>query len=65
MGLSFRKTINLGKHVKMNLRKKGVSASVKVGNVTYNTKRGISANLGNGFTYRSNKKSEEKIVIVR
>ena len=45
MGLSFRKTINLGKHVKVNLSKTGVSASVKVGNVTYNTKRGISANL--------------------
>ena len=41
MGLSFRKTINLGKHVKLNIGKKGVSTSVKVGNVTYNTKMGI------------------------
>lgn len=60
MGLSFRKTINLGKHVKVNLSKTGVSASVKVGNVTYNTKRGISANLGNGVIYRSNKKYKKK-----
>ena len=60
MGLSFRKTINLGKHVKVNIGKKGVSTSVKVGNVTYNTKRGISANLGNGFTYRVSKKSNKK-----
>lgn len=60
MGLSFRKTINLGKHVKVNLSKTGVSASVKVGNVTYNTKRGISANLGKGVTYRSNKKYKKK-----
>lgn len=60
MGLSFRKTINLGKHVKINLSKKGVSTSVKVGNITYNTKRGVSANLGNGVTYRVNKKAKKK-----
>ena len=51
MGLRVRKSIKLGKHVKLNVSKSGVSTSVKVGNVTHNSKRGTTVNLGHGVSY--------------
>lgn len=51
MGLRVRKSIKLGKHVKLNVGKNGVSTSIKVGNVTHNSKRGTTVNLGNGVSY--------------
>lgn len=59
MGLSFRKRINLGKHIKINVGKRGISTSIKIGNINYNTKRSISTNLGNGITYRVSKKAKK------
>ena len=52
MGFNFRKSIKIGKNLKLNISKSGVSTSVKVGNVTHNSKRGTTINLGNGLSYK-------------
>ena len=59
MGLRVRKSIKLGKHVKLNVSKSGVSTSVKVGNVTHNSKRGTTVNLGNGVSYHAPNKNKK------
>lgn len=51
MGLRVRKSIKIGKHLKLNVGKNGVSTSIKVGNVTHNSKRGTTVNLGHGVSY--------------
>lgn len=56
MGFRMRKSIKICKGVKLNVSKSGISTSVKVGNVTYNTKRGTTVNLGNGLSYHSSNK---------
>ena len=55
MGIIFRKRIKIGEGTNLNLSKRGVSISSKVGKrITINSRGGISINLGNGFTYRTN-----------
>lgn len=56
MGFRIRKSVKLCKGVKVNLSKFGISTSVKVGKVNYNTKRGASVNLGNGLSYHAGKR---------
>ena len=51
MGFRYRKSVKICKGVKLNFSKSGVSTSIKVGNVTHNTKRGTTVNLGNGLSY--------------
>ena len=51
MGLRIRKQIKLGKNVKLNLSNSGISTSVKVGNTTFNNKRGATTRLANGVSY--------------
>jgi hypothetical protein len=52
MGLSFRKTINLGKKTRLNVSKSGVSASRKIGPVTVNSRGRITIRLGKGLSWR-------------
>lgn len=55
MGLTFRKSINLGKHIKLNLSKRGPSLSVhgsKRGSINFN-KQGMRTTIGyGGLQYR-------------
>lgn len=60
MGFNFRKSIKIGKNIKLNISKSGVSTSVKVGNVTHNSKRGTTVNLGHGLSYHFGKKKSDK-----
>lgn len=52
MGLSFRKTIQLGKKTRLNVYKSGISASRKAGPVTINSPGRVTIRLGNGLTWR-------------
>ncbi|WP_455542395.1 DUF4236 domain-containing protein [Intestinibacter sp.] len=60
MGFNIRKSIKLGKNLKLNISKSGVSTSVKVGNVTVNSKRGTTVNLGHGISYHVPKSKKSK-----
>lgn len=60
MGFRMRKSIKICKGVKVNISKSGISTSVKVGNVTHNTKRGTTVNLGNGVSYHTSNKKHSK-----
>ena len=51
MGLNFRKTIKLGKHLKANVSKKGVSFSANLGRLTINSNGRKTIRLGKGFNY--------------
>jgi hypothetical protein len=52
MGLSFRKTIKLGKKTSLNVSKTGVSASRRMGPVTVNSRGKVMIRLGKGLTWR-------------
>ena len=58
MGISYRKRIKVGDGVFLNISKRGVSISKKVGNTTINSKGAITINLGNGIIYRMPKKKK-------
>lgn len=60
MGFTFRKRVRLGKGTYLNLSKSGISISQKVGTVTLNSRGNISANFGNGISYRTSLKSKSK-----
>lgn len=60
MGISFRKRIRIGKGTFLNISKKGISISQKIGNVTFNSRGTTTVNLGNGITYRTSKKKRSK-----
>lgn len=52
MGLQFRKRVPLGRHVWINLSTGVPSISVRVGRLTFNSKRGFStARIGKGFSW--------------
>ncbi len=52
MGLSFRRSIRVGRGVRVNLSKSGVSASKRLGRLTLNSRgRGV-LRLGKGWTWR-------------
>ena len=56
--LNYRKRISLGKHVKANISKSGISLSTKVGPISLNSKKGITSIKTpiKGLTYRPSKK---------
>lgn len=59
MGFRFRKRINLGKHITLNVSKSGVSPSVKLERITRNLKtKTTTVRLGNGLSYVFNKKKK-------
>lgn len=60
MGISFRKRIKIGEGTYLNVSKKGVSVSKKVGNVTVNSRGKATVNLGHGLTYRKSIKKKKK-----
>ena len=60
MGISFRKRIKIGEGTYLNVSKKGVSVSKKVGNVTVNSRDTATVNLGHGLTYRKSIKKKKK-----
>ena len=51
MGLRFRKSIKVLPGVRVNLSKSGVSATVKAGPVSVNTRGRVSVNLPGPFSY--------------
>lgn len=61
MGLRFNKRIKIAKGLYVNVGKKGISTSVKVGNVTYNSRGRVTASIpGTGISYSKSLKAKEK-----
>lgn len=60
MGFKIRKRVKIAPGVHLNVGKKGISTSVKVGKVTCNSKGKITTNLGNGISYEMNTKGQKK-----
>ena len=58
MGLSFRKRIKITDNLYLNLSKNGISASLKLGNITMNSKGNTSIRLAKGVSYRIPKKKK-------
>ena len=52
MGFYYRKRIRLGKNSWLNVSKRGVSMSQRVGPMTINSRGRKSVRLGNGLSYR-------------
>lgn len=59
MGIYIRKRIKIGNGMTLNIGKRGVSISKKVGNTTINSKGTITVNLGNGITYKESIKHKK------
>lgn len=53
MGFQYRKRIRTGRNSWLNLSKRGVSGSVRMGPVTFNSRGRSSVRLGRGLSYRS------------
>lgn len=61
MRFRFNKRIKIAKGVHLNLSKKGISTSVKVGGVTFNSRGRVSASIPKtGISYSANLKSNKK-----
>lgn len=60
MGFSFRKRIKIGDNTFLNISKKGISLSQKVGRTTINSRGTVNVNLGNGLNYRTALKKKKK-----
>ncbi len=58
MGLSLRKRIKLTDNLYLNLSKKGVSTSLKIGNITINSNGNKTIKLAKGVSYRIPKKKK-------
>ena len=52
MGIYFRRRIRLGKNSWLNISKRGVSGSQRVGPFTFNSRGRTSIRMGNGLAYR-------------
>lgn len=61
MGIRFRKRVG-GKNAWLNITKNGVSSvSTKITkNITHNTNRGVTVNLGNGVYWQQSKSSSKE-----
>ena len=53
MGFRMRKSISLGKGVRVNVSKRGLSTSVKIGNTTLNTRGKATTRLAPGVSYET------------
>ena len=60
MGFRFRKRIRICKGLYLNIGKKSMSTSVKVGNLTYNSRGRLTAYLGHGLSYSVNTSTKSK-----
>ncbi|MBW3092627.1 DUF4236 domain-containing protein [Bifidobacterium sp. 82T10] len=60
MGFSFRKSKSLGKGLRLNLGKKGVSVSVKVGNTTFSSTGRVTTRIAPGISYSTSLKRKRK-----
>lgn len=61
MGMRFHKTIKLGKSGKLNISKKSISASKKIGWLTFNSKGLITFNIpGTGISFTKHFKKNSK-----
>ena len=52
MGLSFRKSVRLGKALRLNVSRSGASLSQRVGRVTVNSRGRGSIRVGKGVSWR-------------
>ena len=52
MGFSYRKRIRTGKNSWLNISKRGVSGSGRIGPFTFNSRGRTTVRLGNGLSYR-------------
>lgn len=53
MGFRFNKRVKVTKGVHLNLSRKGISTSVKVGKTSINSRGRVTTNLGNGLSYQT------------
>lgn len=60
MGISYRKRIKIGNGTFLNISKRGISVSCKVGRATINSRGTTTINLGNGLVYRASNKRSKK-----
>lgn len=60
MGFRVNKRIKICKGVTLNVGKKGISTSVKIGNTTINSKGRVSTRIAPGISYTTNLKSGKK-----
>lgn len=58
MGIQFNKSIKLGKHLRMNLSKRGISFTVNAGPVSVNTNGRRTIKLAKGWKYVTYKKKK-------
>lgn len=52
MGFVFRQRVTLGRSTRLNISGRGVSASAKVGPVTFNTRGRATIRLAKGLSFR-------------
>ena len=52
MGFYYRKRARVGKNTWLNVSKRGLSVSERVGPFTFNSRGRTSVRLGNGLSYR-------------
>lgn len=57
MGLLFRKSVKVDNDTRVNVSKRGVSVSKKIGGYTISSRGYIYKSFGNGMAYRSKKSS--------
>ena len=60
MGFRVNKRIQICKGVTLNVGKKGISTSVKIGNTTINSKGRVSTRIAPGISYTTNLKGGKK-----
>ena len=60
MGFQVNKRVKLCKGVSLNIGKKGISTSVKVGNTTINSKGRVTTRIAPGVSYTTNLKAKSK-----
>lgn len=59
MGFRIRKSISLGKGLQLNFGRKGVTASLKLGNATINSKGRVTTRLAPGISYTTGLKKKK------
>ncbi|HBF7594811.1 TPA: DUF4236 domain-containing protein [Clostridioides difficile] len=61
MGLRIYKRVKICKGLHLNFSKSGVSTSIKVGNMTYNTRGRLTTKICDGVSYTVNTKKGKKV----
>ncbi len=54
MGINYHGRKKIDNDTIMNISKSGISISKKIGNITVNSRGGVTINLGNGIIIRQN-----------